>query len=164
MTILVGNCICLIGNVVYMVSGLGKGKQQILMLQALFLMCMCLGYGFLGAWVAVIGDIIGIGTRLLAYKGKLNIWFKILSSALFIAVSLVFNPITIVNMLPIISIVAFTFLMDTKDKNRLRIYSMLTLLPWFIYDFHNMAYTNIVINGIAVVIYTIGIIKTKIMD
>lgn len=155
--IVIANIIALIAALLMVYSGLVKKKEKIIYIQTVQIGLSVLSNIILGGVTGAIINGISCIRNILCYKDKLKIQQKIILVLVSIVLSLCFNNLGVIGILPLISTVTYTLLMDIQDIIKFKILTIFTMVMWFIYDFYIMSYSsavfdffNIVTNSIAI--------------
>ena len=80
--------------------------------------------------------------NILCYKNKLDLKAKIILILLSTILSLIFNNLGLIGLLPVISTVVYILLMNTKDVVKFKWLSIFTMLMWLVYDLFIKSYTS----------------------
>ena len=159
--IIIGNIIALIASIIMVYSGFLKQKKLILYTQSIQISLSVLSNIFLcGITGAIINTLCCI-RNILCYKDKLDLKAKIILIFLAITISLKFNNLGIIGLLPVISTVAYILLMNTKDIIKFKFLIIFSMLTWLIYDIYINAYTSAIFDFISVITNIISIILIK---
>lgn len=159
--IIIGNIIALIASIIMVYSGFLKQKKLILYTQSIQISLSVLSNIFLcGITSAIINTLCCI-RNILCYKDKLDLKAKIILIFLAITISLKFNNLGIIGLLPVISTVAYILLMNTKDIIKFKFLIIFSMLTWLIYDIYINAYTSAIFDFISVITNIISIILIK---
>ena len=116
--------------------------------------------GITGATINAISMI----RNIICYKEKLGTREKIIITILAVVLSLIFNNLGIIGILPVISTVTYVWLMNVKDVRKFKLLIAFTMLMWLIYDTVIKSYTSAIfdfMNLIANVITVFQIRKLK---
>ncbi|MBQ7104971.1 MAG: YgjV family protein [Bacilli bacterium] len=161
MTIVLGNIIALIGSFLMIYVGLLKKKKKIIFVQTIQIGLLVISNIILGGITGAITNSVSCLRNILCYKNKYDKKVKIGLIILSVALSLSFNNLGFIGLLPVISNVLYTWLMDTKSVIRFKYLVALTLLLWFIYDLYIMSYTSAIFDLISSISNLIGIYEIK---
>ena len=155
--LIIGNIIALIASILMVYSGIIKKKKKIILVQTIQIGLSGISSLVLGGFTGAIINAINLFRNILSYKEKLALKEKIIIIILSVTLSLIFNNLGIIGLLPIISTVTYVSLMTTKNVVKFKLLIIFTMLMWGIYDFYIKSYTsaafdltNIVANIIAI--------------
>ena len=164
--LVVGNIVALIGSLLMVYTGIIKEKKKIILVQTIQIAFLVASNLILGGITGAIINAISCIRNIICYKDKLKTKEKIILVLLSTSLSLYFNNLGIIGLLPLISTVSYTLLMDLKDVVKFKILIIFTLIMWIIYDIYIKSYSsatfdflNIITNMIA--IYELKIVKYK---
>ena len=142
MNILIGNIIALVASLIMVYTGILKNKKKIIYLQTVQIGLSVISNIVLGGISGAIINGISCIRNVLCYKGMLTTVFKILIVIISITLTLLFNNLGIIGLLPLISIVLYTLFMDTKKVITLKLLIIFTMIMWLLYDFYIKSYTS----------------------
>ena len=159
--IIIGNIIMFISSVLMMIAGLPKSKKTCIILQTIQIFGMSIGNLFLGSLPGFFVNCFSGIRNIFAYKDKLKLPIKLLVIFLSIAISLTFNNIGFFVIFPILSIITFTFVVDTKNVVLFKWIIILGNIFWLIHDVYAMSYVAAVFDILGTITNLIGIIRIK---
>ena len=139
MTIIIGNIIALIASILMIFVSSSKNKKKILIYQTVQVALLTLSTLILGG---IAGAIINAITIIR------NIFIISIS---IIVLSLAFNNLGYIGLLPLISTVLYTMSINTKSTIKLKSMILLNMICWGIYDFIIMSYTSAIFEFIATI-------------
>lgn len=142
MNILIGNIIALVASLIMVYTGILKNKKKIIYLQTVQIGLSVISNIVLGGISGAIINGISCIRNVLCYKDMLTTMFKILIVIISITLTLLFNNLGIIGLLPLISIVVYTLFMDTKKVITLKLLIIFTMIMWLLYDFYIKSYTS----------------------
>ena len=155
--IIVGNIIALIGSLFMVYSGIIKNKKKTIYVQTVQIVMSIISNIVLGGITGAIINTISCIRNILCYKDKLKIKEKAILIALSTTLSLCFNNLGLIGILPLISTITYTILMDIKDVTKYKLLVIFTMILWCIYDINIKSYSsaifdflNIITNSIAI--------------
>lgn len=158
MNIVIGNIIALIASALMVYAGILKEKKKILYVQIIQAIGFIISNIVLGGISGAILNTIACIRNILCYKDKLGFKERIIIIVLSIALTLVFNNLGIIGILPLVSTVVYIWGMNTKDVIKFKFLMIFTMVMWFIHDFYIKSYTssffnlmNIIMNGISII-------------
>lgn len=159
--IVIGNIIALIASILMVYSGLIKEKKKILYVQTIQIGLSVISNLVLGGITGAIINAISCVRNILCYKERLNLKAKIIIVILAIIISLLFNNLGIIGILPIISLVTYTLLMNTKDVIKFKVLIIFTMLMWLIYDLYIKSYSSAVFDFMNIIANIVSIYQLK---
>ena len=142
MSVVIGNIISLLASVLMTYSGYIKSKGKFLIVQIVQMSLSALSNFVLGGTTGTIINLINIIRNILCYKNKLNRGSIVIILTLSISLSLYFNNLSFIGLLPLISTILYTTLMNVKDIKKFKYLTITTMLLWFIYDLCIMNYVS----------------------
>ena len=164
--LIIGNLIALIASLLMLYSGYIKKKEKIIFVQTIQIGLLVVSNIVLGGISGAIINAISLIRNILCYKDKLNKIWKIVLIILTASLTLLFNNLGFVGLLPLVSTVAYIWLMDMKDVINFKYLIIFTMTMWLIYDIYIMAYTAAIFDFGTIIANIISIlqIKKKIKD
>ena len=151
MTIIVGNIIALIASVLMIFVSSSKNKKKIIIYQTVQVALLALSTLILGGIAGAIINAITIIRNILCYNNKLTNTNIFIISISIIVLSLSFNNLGYIGLLPLISTVLYTMSINTKSTIKLKSMILLNMICWGIYDFIIMSYTSAIFEFIATI-------------
>ena len=145
-------------------SGILKEKKKILYVQTVQIGLSVVSNIVLGGITGAIINAISMIRNIICYKEKLGTREKIIITILAVVLSLIFNNLGIIGILPVISTVTYVWLMNVKDVRKFKLLIAFTMLMWLIYDTVIKSYISAIfdfMNLIANVITVFQIRKLK---
>ena len=163
MIYVVGNVIAFIAALIMVYSGLMKNKKKIIYAQSVQLGLISISDLIMGGITGAIVNLVSCVRNILCYKNKLNITAKILITLITTILSIKFNNLGFIGLLPLISTIVYIWTMDTKNVIKLKIVIIFTMITWFIYEMTIKLYISAIIDiaNIIANIITIKKIKSK---
>ncbi len=159
--IIVGNIIALIASILMVYSGVIKQKKKIIYVQTIQIGLLVISNFVLGGFTGAIINALSFIRNILCYKNKLGMKEKIIIIMLSLILSLIFNNLGIIGLLPLISTVAYILLMDTKNVINFKVLTIVTLVLWLIYDINIKSYTSAIFDVMCVIANIIAIFQLK---
>lgn len=159
--IIIGNIIALIGSLLMVYSGTIKQKKKILIVQTIQIGLYIISNLILGGITGAIINALSFVRNVLYYKDKLGKKEKLIISILAITLSLLFNNLGIIGLLPLISTVVYIWLMSIKDVIKFKKLIIFTMILWFIYDLVIKSYSSAVFDFMNIIANVISIIQLK---
>lgn len=141
-------------------STFGNKKNKMMFWQAINAVFYGLSNLFLGAYSAVVTNILTLFRNTLQVKDKLNKTLTIIICLLMIAVGLIFNNLGWVGLLPILASVSYTICVYTlKSAQQMRIALIVNLLQWAIIDFIVKSYPMFVMDIIIITVTFVNVLR-----
>ena len=159
MQIIIGNIIALIASILMTFSGLQKSKKKILFIQIIQIFLTIISNLVLGGYTGAIVNAISLIRDILLYKDKVGVKEKIILIIFAIGLSLAFNNLGLIGLLPLIATVTYMLFMDTKDVIKFKILIIISMILWFIYDLTIKSYTSSVFDILSALTHLIAIIQ-----
>ena len=159
--IIIGNIIALIASLLMVYSGIIKQKKKILYIQTVQIGLSVISNIVLGGIVGAIINALSCIRNILCYKEKLELKEKIIITILATILSIAFNNLGIIGLLPLISTIVYLWLMDLKDVIKFKILMIFTMVLWLIYDICIKSYTSAVFDFLATIANVISICQLK---
>ena len=97
----------------------------------------------------------------MCYKDKLNNIAKIILIILSISLSLCFNNLGFIGLLPLISTITYVLLMNIKDVIKFKYLIIFTTFLWFVYDLWIKSYTSACFDFMSIGANCFSIIQIK---
>ena len=119
-----------------------KQKKKILYVQTVQIGLSVVSNIVLGGITGAIINAISMIRNIICYKEKLGTREKIIITILAVELSLIFNNLGIIGILPVISTVTYVWLMNVKDVRKFKLLIAFTMLMWLIYDVIIKSYTS----------------------
>ncbi len=152
-----GNVVALIGSILMVCSGIVKNRRKIIYIQTLQILCFTISDLILGGFTGAIVNLISIIRNILCYKDKLTNNIKMIIILISIVLSLSFNNLGFLGLLPLISTVVYTCFMNVKDTIKLKFLIIFTMIMWLIYEFIIHAYTSALFDFFNIIANTVTI-------
>ena len=161
MSVVIGNIISLLASVLMTYSGYIKSKGKFLIVQIVQMSLSALSNFILGGTTGTIINLVNIIRNVLCYKNKLNKYSIILILTLSISLSLYFNDLSFIGLLPLLSTILYTTLMNIKDIKKFKYLTIITMLLWLIYDICIMNYVSALFDLLTIGSNSIAIYQLK---
>ena len=159
--IIIGNLIAFIASLMMVYTGLLKRKKDILYIQTIQIILSVISNVILGGIVGALVNFTSAIRNILCYYNKLNIVAKIIISIIVIFLSLYFNNLAFIGLLPLISTISYLYMMNIKNIIFFKLLIIFTMILWGIYDFYIKSYTSSIFDFLTVIVNTYSIIKIK---
>ncbi|MBO5414387.1 MAG: YgjV family protein [Bacilli bacterium] len=161
MSVVIGNIISLLASVLMTYSGYIKSKGKFLIVQIVQMSLSALSNFILGGITGTIINLVNIIRNVLCYKNKLNKYSIILILTLSISLSLYFNNLNFIGLLPLLSTILYTTLMNIKNIKKFKYLTITTMLLWLIYDICIMNYVSALFDLLTIGSNSIAIYQLK---
>ncbi|MBQ8872312.1 MAG: YgjV family protein [Bacilli bacterium] len=161
MSVVIGNIISLLASALMTYSGYIKSKGKFLIVQIVQMSLSALSNFILGGITGTIINLVNIIRNVLCYKNKLNKYSIILILTLSISLSLYFNNLNFIGLLPLLSTILYTTLMNIKDIKKFKYLTITTMLLWLIYDICIMNYVSALFDLLTIGSNSIAIYQLK---
>ena len=161
MQIIIGNIIALIASIIMVYSGYLKEKKKILYVQTIQIGLSVLSNIVLGGITGAIINVISCVRNILCYKEKLYNTSKIILIALATILSLCFNNLGTIGLLPLISTITYILLMNIKNVIKFKYLIIFTMILWFFYDLYIKSYTSACFDAMCIITNLGSIIQMK---
>lgn len=136
--------------------GFIKQKKRILTAQCAQFGIQALGHAVLGSVPGAISGVVGI-IRILAFtRMKVTPWLKFGFIGLQALLTYLFGADTLVEWIPLLSILAYTWFLDTEDVVLFKIVNIIGMALWVVHDLHYWNIVSVVFDVGAIVTTTIG--------
>lgn len=157
--IVIGNIVALMASVAMVYAGILKDKKQILSAQTVQCGLFILSNIILGGIPGAIVNFLSCIRNILCYKGKLGIFEIVILATLSVSLTVIFNELGIIGLLPMISTVLYIFFMNTKSIVKFKILVISTTVLWLIYDICIKSYTSALFDLFCVITNVISLIQ-----
>ena len=134
--IITGNLIALVASLLMVYSGIVKKKSDIIYIQTIQILLSVVSNIVLGGITGAIVNFASCIRNILCYKNKLGSKEKFILILIVSVLSIKFNNLSIIGLLPLISTVIYTLLINIKDLVKFKWVLALTSVLWFIYDLY----------------------------
>ena len=155
--IIIGNIIAFIGSVLLVYSGIIKEKKKIIYVQTVQIGLFVVSNFVLGGITGAIINVISCIRNILCYKDKLRVKEKIILLIISIILSLSFNNLGIIGMLPLIATITYTLLMDINDVIKFKIVLIITSILWGVHDIYIKSYSSAIFDFLCAITNSISI-------
>lgn len=159
--ILIGNVIALIASILMVYSGFIKNKKKIISTQTIQIALSVISNMILGGITGAIINFINCIRNILCYKDKLTKFKKLIIIVGGVVISLYFNNMGVIGLLPIIAFVIYTILMNIEDVIKFKLIIILSMIMWLIYDIYIISYTSAIFDFLHIIANIISIYKIK---
>lgn len=161
LTIIIGNFIAVIASLLMVYTGFIKNKKKILYIQTIEISLFVISNVILGGITGAINNAITCIRNILCYKNKLGLKEKILIIILASILTIFFNNIGIIGLLPLIALILYTSFMNIQDIIKFKILLIINSAIWLIYDIYVNLYTSAIFDLATIIANIISIIQIK---
>ena len=159
--IIIGNIIALVASILMVYSGTIKNKKKIIYVQTIQIGLFVLSNIVLGGITGAVINTLSLVRNILCYKDKLKLKAKIIISLLAIILSLKYNNMGLIGLLPLICTITYIWLMNIKNIIHFKILIIATMIMWGTYDLYIKSYTSAIFDFANVIANYITIIQIK---
>jgi len=115
MRLLIGNIVALIASFIFVYSGILKKKNKILIAQGIQKGLSTISNIILKGYAGAVIHAISLVRNILCYYGKLNVLAKIIITILTVVLTIIFNNLGLIGIIPLVASFLYLWFMDTKD-------------------------------------------------
>lgn len=159
--IVIGNIIALIASILMVFAGLQKKKKKILFTQIIQIALSVISNLVLGGYTGAIINALSCVRDILCYKEKMGNKEKIIIIILAVGVSLTFNNLEWIGLLPVVAAVVYIIFMNTKDVVRFKYLIIFSMIMWLVYDIYIKSYMSGIFDFMSVITNLIAIYQIK---
>ena len=157
--VIIGNIIAFIASIIMVYSGYIKDKKKILYAQTIQIGLFILSNIVLGGITGAIINVLNCIRNILCYKERLNNIVKIVLIVIATILTICFNNLGIIGLLPLASMILYVLFMNTKDVVKFKYLILSTMVLWLIYDFSIKSYVSTCFDILTIVTNIISIIQ-----
>ena len=140
--IIIGNIIALVASGTSLIIGILKSREKIIYVQTLQFLLFSISTFLLGGFTGAIANLIGMIRNILCYKEKLTKTIMALIILVSLILTLMFNNLGFIGLLPLINTIIYTVFINEKNPLKFKILILITVILWFIYDITIKSYTS----------------------
>lgn len=157
--LIAGNVISFLGCMVMIALGLVKNKKHILLGQMGQFTLQGVANLLLGAVSGVVSCVVSI-LRIAVFTRfrKVPAWLKLSFLALQAVLTLLMGAQTFSDWLPVLSMVLYTWYLDTEDAVLFKLVNMAGVVMWVFYDFIHRNYSAFTFDLFTIISTTVGIL------
>ena len=144
-------------------SGMLKQKKKILYFQTVQIGMSVISNIILGGITGAIINALSLIRNILCYKNKLGLKGKIIITILAIILTLKFNNLGYIGLLPLISTVSYIWLMNVEDVRKFKLLIIFTMLMWLIYDVVIKSYTSAIFDFMNIIANMLTLLQIKLV-
>ena len=159
--IIVGNVIALVASILMVIAGLQKVKKKILFVQIIQIALSIVSNLVLGGYTGAIINAISCIRDILCYKDKMGTKEKIIIIILAVGLSITFNNLGLIGLLPVVATVVYITFMNTKNVVKFKVLIIFSMIMWLLYDLKIKSYTSSVFDFASVIANLIAIYQIK---
>lgn len=159
MNILVGNMITLVASLMMVIASYIKDKQKSLLVNAVQLIVAAASGVALGAYSAVIVNLLGIPRNLLVAYDKMTSFSKSVLIWFAVAFYLLFGTSGVFGLFPFIVLIAHILLLDIVNPIQYKYLTIVSAVLWATYDFITHNYVASVFDVATLVAATIAVVR-----
>ena len=159
--VVIGNIIALIASILMVLAGLQKKKKKILFIQIVQIALSVISNLVLGGYTGAIINALSCVRDILCYKDKMGTKEKIIIIILAVGLSVAFNNLGWIGLLPLIATVVYITFMNTKDVVKFKLLIIFSMVMWLIYDLYIKSYTSGVFDFMSVIANIVAIWQIK---
>lgn len=160
-TLILGNFIALVGCILMVAVGFIQEKKKILMVQCFQFGIQGIANLILGAYAGFISGMVSIVRNLVFSKFKSTTALKLIFIAAQVAFTINSSSFRLIECLPVIATVGFTWYIDTESEITLKKVIIATCSCWLIYDFLYLNLVAMAFDAFSMMSNFIGIIMIK---
>lgn len=138
--IITANIIDFVAALIQVGSGYLRQKVRILAVQILQLLLQAVSMLLLGGITGAISNVLSCLRNFLCYKGRLNLFWKLLLIGATLVMTVLFNTQGLLGYLPFAVCTVYILLMDIQDPVKFKLLVTLSFLPWVFYHLAIAAY------------------------
>ena len=157
--IIIGNLIAFIASIFMVIGGLKKEKKSILYFEIIQIGLYVISNILLGGYTGAIINVLNCIRDFLCYKEKLGTREKIIILIFAISLSIIFNNLGWIGILPLIASIIYICFMNTKDIVKFKLLIVFSLVMWLIYDLSIKSYTSSAFDFFSILANTISILQ-----
>lgn len=156
--VILGNIISFIGCAVMIGIGLLKKKEQILTGQCVQFTLQGIANLLLGAVAGFLSCVVSVVRILVFNRVKVTVWLKIGFIALQAVLTALLGGETFLEWLPVLSMVLYTWYLDTDNTVLFKCVNMFGQLMWVVYDLMHGNYAAFAFDIFAIISTTAGVL------
>lgn len=153
----IGNAIAFFGCVLMIGIGFIKKKEHILTAQCAQFGIQALGNLVLGAVSGCVSGLVGVVRILVFHRVRVTPWLKLGFIAIQALLTLWAGADTLIDWMPMFSMVAYTWFLDTDNAVLFKLVNMLGNFMWVIYDLRYLNYVGFTFDVLTIFSTAIGI-------
>lgn len=153
-----GHIFTLLGCLIMVAIGVIKSKQHMLIAQCAQFGLQSVGNALLGSASGCVAGVVSI-VRILAFTKvkKVTPWLKLGFIALQAALTWFFGATTLVQWLPVIAMIPYTWYLDTENATLFKVVNVLGVCMWLVHDIWYGIYFSVFFDVLTIVSTAVGI-------
>ena len=159
--LIVGNIIAFIAAAIMMYTGYVKNKKKIIFLQTVQIGMSVISNIVLGGISGAIVNAVSCVRNIVCYKNKLDMRAKIIFVIVTTALTIAFNNLLFIGLLPLAASLTYIVFMTEKNVIKFKIITIATLIMWGIYDLYIQSYTSACFDFLTVTTNIIAIVQIR---
>ena len=159
--LIVGNIIAFIAAAIMMYTGYVKNKKKIIFLQTVQIGMSVISNLVLGGIPGAIVNAVSCARNIVCYKNKLDMRAKIIFVIVTTALTIAFNNLLFIGLLPLAASLTYIVFMTEKNVIKFKIITIATLIMWGIYDLYIQSYTSACFDFLTVATNVIAIVQIR---
>lgn len=159
--IIIGNALALVASILMVIAGLQKKKRTILFFQITQIGLSVISNIVLGGYTGAIINALSCVRDILCYKEKLGTKEKIIIIVLAIGLTLTFNNLSWIGILPLIATIVYIIFMNTKDVVKFKYLIIFSMIMWLMYDLYIKSYTSGIFDFLSIIANIVAIIQLR---
>ena len=156
---IVGNVISFFGCLLMVAFGFIKRKDHMIIAQCGQFSLQSVANLLLGSVSGCLAGVVGI-VRIFVFTRvkKVTAWMKLGFIALQAGLTLAFGAQTLVQWLPVLAMVAYTWYLDTEDAVLFKAVNLLGVALWTVHDIYYINYSAVAFDALTVISIAVGIV------
>ncbi|SFG44350.1 YgjV family protein [Oribacterium sp. WCC10] len=162
MNLIIGNILGFIGSILMVCLGFVHKRRYILIGQNIQFLIMGVGNAVLGGMSGLVANIVSVARNVFFLKREMTAFWKYFFVVVQILVSGVFlyvGGFRWMELLPIVSAVLYTVMLDTPKESHLKIVLTVCQLMWLTYDIMLMNYAAAVFDVLTICANFVGMMR-----
>jgi len=155
-TIFIGNAVAFIAASFSIILGIIKNRKKLIYIQTIQSLTYTISNTILGGISGAIANFIGMIRNILCYKEKLTKVAILLIIIISTILTLVFNNLDFIGLLPLFATIIYTCFINEKNPLKFKLLFLITSTLWFFYDLSIKAYTSAIFDLFAIITSTIA--------
>ena len=154
-TLILGNIVALIAASFSIFLGITKNRKKLIFIQSIQFLTYTISNIILGGISGGIANLISAIRNILCYKNKLTKVAILLITSLSTILTLIFNNLGFIGLLPLFNTIIYTLFINEKNPFKFKLLFLISAILWFIYDFVINAYTAAIFDFSTIIVSTI---------
>ena len=148
--LLIGNAISLVASLMIVAIGFIKNKKKTLIYQTVYFGFMATANMLLGGISGLITNFISIIRNIVCLKFDFTLPFKVFFIALQVILIFIFSNEGISAIFPILAVLIYTFVLDTKDIKLFKKIIIVCQIFWVLYDLSTLNISSFVFDVLTI--------------